>query len=161
MRWLAACAAIVFGACASSVGVVDAGLLAVHGVTIGSPRSVVLAAFGNPLRIETGYDDVMDSGAWERFIYDGLLVEVIRPEHSATSRNEPYAAVVEISGPGWVTVTGLRVGSSQAQVARILGKPHRVEGEAYFYYTKRFDGHVRVQFRGDVVQEIEIDEDWT
>lgn len=120
----------------------------------------MIAALGTPVQVETGRDDIMGMGSWERLMYDGLMVEVIRPD-SDVGRREPYVAVMAISGAGWVTASGLRVGSSRAEVIRLLGRPDRTEGEAFFYYTKVFDGHIRVEFRDGVVWRIEVDEDWT
>lgn len=151
---------LLIAACTSTSGVVDAKLLAVRGVAIGSPRSAVIAALGTPVQVEIGHDDIMGMGSWERLTYDGLMVEVIRPD-SDVGRREPYAAVMEISGAGWVTASGLRVGSSRADVTRVLGQPDRTENEVSFYYTKSFDGHVSVEFRNGVVWRIEVDEDWT
>ena len=151
---------LLIAACTSTSSVVDAKLLAIRGVTIGSPRSAVIAALGTPVQVETGQDDIMGMGAWERLLYDGLMVEVIRPD-SDVARREPYVAIMEISGAGWVTASGLRVGSPRADVIRVLGQPDRTENEVFFYYTKSFEGHVRVDIRDGVGWRLEVDEDWT
>ncbi len=154
-------AMLVITACTSTSGVADADLLAIRGVTIGTPRSEVIATLGTPAQVETGHDDIMGMGSWERLMYDGLMVEVIRPDSEVPRHAEPYVAVMEISGASWVTASDLRVGSSRADVIRLLGRPDRTEGESFFYYTKVFDGHIRVEFRNGVVWRIEVDEDWT
>lgn len=154
-------AMFLIAACASTSGVADANLLAIRGVTIGTPRPAVIAALGTPMQVETGRDDIMGMGSWERLLYDGLMVEVIRPDSGVPRHAAPYVAIMEISGVGWVTAAGLRVGSSRAEVIRLLGQPGRTEDEAFFYSTKVFDGHIRVEFRNGVVWRIEVDEDWT
>lgn len=157
------CLAVTILSCAHvPSGVLRASRMAVNGVTVGSSRSTVLARLGTPLAVETGYDDIMDMGGWEKLTYPGLVVEVIRPEPER--RHEFFVARVVITERSWRTASGLRVGDPSAVVRQLLGVPERVgsEEEPYWYYaTAEFDGGVVVTFREDEVIEIRIDEDWT
>lgn len=161
------CLAVTTLSCAHvPPGVLRASRLAVNGVTVGSTRSTVIKKLGPPLAVETGYDDIMDMGEWEKLTYPGLLVEVIRPEPDVVRgrRREFHVARVVITARSWRTASGLRVGDSSAVVRRLLGVPERVEteDEPYWYYaTAGFDGRVVVTFREDQVIEIRIEEDWT
>lgn len=147
--------------CVHSMGLSNVKLLAVDGITIGSTRAEGIEAFGEPLQSVTDYDDIMGTGKNETLTYEGATVEVIQPDANAAHGLPPYVAGIEISTPRWRTASGLRVGSAVAEVLRVLGPPARSEGDAMFWYTKGFDGHIKITFTDGRVDRISYDEDWT
>ena len=143
------------------------GRLAVSSIRIGSLRSQVIERLGKPIKIKSGRDEVMGTGAWEELSYRGLVIEVIRPEPGML-RNapaEPYVARVVITGGAIATESGLRIGAARSTARQILGRPERTERrgnrETWWYETEGFDGRVVLTFRRGRLAEILVEEDWT
>ncbi|NWJ42229.1 MAG: hypothetical protein HXX12_14795 [Geothrix sp.] len=149
------------------IGQIPADMIAVKNLTIGSLRSRVLSVLGKPSRSRRGYDSDMGMGKWEEMHFPGLVVEVTKPEPTSVNPGQKEAHVwrMIITGKGWSTKCGLRIGQTREQAISALGQPASEESKGtatvLHYFPKVFDGFLWVELRNDIVTEIGVAEDWT
>jgi uncharacterized protein YraI len=102
----------------------------------GGTRSAVIKALGRPVSVtEEKFESSRVDGRWtyayvRTLTYKGVVVGVFESE-----KGWEYIDYVALTTDAYA-LDGLKVGSSVADVERILGPPTKVEGESLYYYTR-------------------------
>ena len=123
----------------------------------GGTASAIIKTLGQPVsRTEEKWEShyVPDKYEYDRTLtYSGLVVKV-----SALEGDHEYVYWLSLTTDAYA-VNGLRVGSTVADVERVLGPQTKIEGESLVYCTRYYDDmctdiHVSFKIKDGIVVEI-------
>jgi|WetSurMetagenome_2_1015567.scaffolds.fasta_scaffold03766_9 hypothetical protein len=122
----------------------------IAGISIGSDKPAVIAAFGKPVRSERYYSDYLDAQV-EELDYGGLIVRL------GTGK----VIGINCKSPRWATSDGLRVGESVQRATTIYGQGRPFSSESgpelrYVVGLPRTDCELVLHVRSGKVVEIEL-----